>query len=101
MSATWPRSPRTCPDRRRPALPRDEPGGGYAAELPDVAVWPKGSQTPGAVIAESGGRREDRQKMILEGGRDAIWSGRYLGVRYDCTSPSVAHWINRLANKSG
>jgi hypothetical protein len=35
-----------------------------------------------AVIAENGGRREDRQKMIVEGRR-------------------VAHWINRLAKKVG
>jgi hypothetical protein len=53
------------------------------------------------VIAESGGRREDRQKMILEGWRDAVWSGRYLAVRYDCPSPSVARWSNRAANKVG
>ncbi len=53
------------------------------------------------MIAESGGRREDRQKLILEGWRDAIWSGRYIAVRYDCASPSVAHWINRLARKVG
>jgi hypothetical protein len=39
--------------------------------------------------------------MILEGWCDAIWSGRYLGVRYDCASPSVARWINRLAKKVG
>jgi hypothetical protein len=74
---------------------------GYAEQLPDVAVWLERSKTPGAVIAESGGRREDRQKMILEGWRDAVWSGRYLGVRYDCVSPSVARWIHRLAKKVG
>ena len=74
---------------------------GYAQELPDLAVWTDRSEAPGAVIAESGGRREDRQKMILEGWRDAIWSGRYFVVRYDCPSPSVAHWINRLATKIG
>jgi hypothetical protein len=39
--------------------------------------------------------------MILEGWRDAVSSGRYTGVRYDCASPSVAHWINRPANKVG
>ncbi len=39
--------------------------------------------------------------MILEGWRDALWSGRYIAVRYDCASPSVAHWINRLARKVG
>src|SRR5450755_830746 len=59
------------------------------------------SKAPGAVVAESGGRREDRQKMILEGWRDAIWAGRYTVVQYDCASPSVAHWITRLAKKVG
>ena len=56
---------------------------------------------PVALIAESGGRREDRQKMILEGWRDAVWSGKYAAVRYDCASASVAHWIARLAKKVG
>jgi hypothetical protein len=74
---------------------------GYTQQLPDLAVWLNDSKPPGAVIAESGGRREDRQKMILEGWRDALWSGRYIAVRYDCASPSVAHWINRLARKVG
>lgn len=53
------------------------------------------------MIAESGGRREDRQKLILEGWRDAAWSGRYHAVRYDCASESVATWIARLARKIG
>ena len=35
--------------------------------------------------------------MILEGWRDAVLSGRYAGVRYDCASASVARWISRLA----
>jgi len=74
---------------------------GYTQQLPDLAVWPEGWESPGAVIAESGGRREDRQKLILEGWRDAIWSGRYHAVRYDCASPSVAAWIARLACKTG
>jgi hypothetical protein len=74
---------------------------GYAQQLPDLAVWLNESKAPGAVIAESGGRREDRQKMILEGWRDALWSGHYIAVRYDCAGPSVAHWINRLARKVG
>lgn len=74
---------------------------GYTQQLPDLAVWLNGSKPPGAVIAESGGRREDRQKMILEGWRDAISSGRYIAVRYDCANPSVAHWIARLAKKVG
>jgi hypothetical protein len=49
---------------------------GYTEQLPDLAGRLKHSAPPVAVIAESGGRREDRQKMILEGWRDAIWSGR-------------------------
>jgi hypothetical protein len=39
--------------------------------------------------------------MILEGWRDTNWSGRYIAVRHDCASPSVAHWIARLAKKVG
>ncbi|MDQ6731258.1 MAG: hypothetical protein M3022_13435 [Actinomycetota bacterium] len=39
--------------------------------------------------------------MILEGWRDAVRSGQYTAVRYDCASPSVAHWIARLARKIG
>ena len=68
---------------------------------PDPAVWLNESKAPAAVIAESRGRREDRQEMILEGWRDAIWSRRYIAVRHDCASSSVAHWINRLAGKVG
>ncbi len=74
---------------------------GYTTQLPDLVAWVKPSTRPVAVIAESGGRREDRQKMILEGWRDAIWSGQYAAVRYDCASTSVAHWIARLAKKIG
>ena len=51
------------------------------------------------MIAESGGRREDRQKLMLEAWRDAVDSGRYAGVRYDCARASVARWISRLAKK--
>jgi hypothetical protein len=72
---------------------------GYAELLPDLAVWLKRSEPPVAVIAESGGRREDRQMMILEGWRDRILSGRYAGVHYHCASASVALWISRLAKK--
>jgi len=72
---------------------------GYTEQLPDLAVWLKRGGPPVALIAESGGRREDRQKMILEGWRDAAQTGRYAGIRYDCTSASVAQWINRLAKK--
>ena len=87
-------------DRERWAVPvRCERG--YTEQLPDLVGWVKHSAPPVAVVAESGARREDRQKMILEGWCDAIWSGRYVAVRYDCASPSVAHWITRLANKVG
>ena len=72
---------------------------GYAELLPDLAVWLKRSEPPVAVVAESGGRREDRQKMILDGWRDGILSGHSAGVHYHCASASVAHWISRLAKK--
>src|SRR5450755_1249560 len=72
---------------------------GYTELLPDLAVWLKRSEPPVAVIAESGGRREDRQKMILEGWHDAILSGRYSDVHYHRSNASVAHWIRRLARK--
>ena len=72
---------------------------GYTEQLPDLAVWLRCSAPPVALIAESGGRREDRQKLILDGWRDAIMCGRYAAVRYDCASESVACWINRLATK--
>jgi hypothetical protein len=74
---------------------------GYTELLPDLAVWLKRSAPPVAVIAESGGRREDRQKMILEGWHNGILSGRYSGVHYHCASASVAQWISRLAKKLG
>jgi hypothetical protein len=74
---------------------------GYTEQLPDLVGWVKPSTHPVALIAESGGRREDRQKTILEGWREAVWSGRYAAVRYDCASVSVAHWIARLAKKVG
>ena len=97
---TWKSAREVELDRERWAAPmRCERG--YAEQLPDLAVWLTPSTAPAAVIAESGGRREDRQKVILEGWRDAIWSGRYAVVRYDCTSPSVARWITRLAKKAG
>jgi hypothetical protein len=73
---------------------------GYTTQLPDLVGWARPS-APVALIAESGGRREDRQKMLLEGWRDAVWSGRYAAVRYDCSTASVAHWIARLAKKIG
>ena len=73
---------------------------GYTEQLPDLAVWLERSGPPVAVIAESGGRREDRQKMILEG-----WPTQSCPDAtppFTTTAPaSVAHWINRLAKKVG
>ncbi len=74
---------------------------GYTEQLPDLVGWLQPATRPIAVIAESGGRRQDRQKMILEGWRDAVLGGRYGGVRYDCANASVARWITRLAKKAG
>jgi hypothetical protein len=96
----WKSARELAVDRERWAVPaRCERG--YTDQLPDLAVWFPIWDRPGAVIAESGGRREDRQRMILEGWRDAIWSGRYTAMRYDCSSESVARWITRLAKKVG
>lgn len=72
---------------------------GQTKQLPDLAVWLKRGSRPIALIVERGRRREDRQKLILEGWRDAIWNGRYAGVYYDCASASVAQLITRLAKK--
>jgi len=72
---------------------------GYTKQLPDLAVWLKRSGPPLALISESGGRREDRQKKILEGWRNAVYAGQYSAVLYDCANDSVAHWISRLASK--
>ncbi len=63
---------------------------GYTRQLPDLAVWVEDSSAPYAVIGETGRRREDRQKLILEGWRDAIIAGRYAGVRFDCASAPAA-----------
>jgi hypothetical protein len=73
---------------------------GYTKQLPDLAVWLNRSGPPITVIAESGGRREDRQKWILEGWSSAIYSRHYSGVLYDCANDSVARWIHRLAKKA-
>jgi hypothetical protein len=72
---------------------------GFTKLLPDLAVWLSRSEEPVAVIAERGGRREERQKMILEGWRDAVLTGRYSAVHYHCVSDGVEHWIRRLAGK--
>ena len=70
---------------------------GYTKQLPDLAVWLKRSGPPIALISESGGRREDRQKKVLEGWRDAVYAGQYSAVLYDCANDSVAYRISRLA----
>lgn len=68
-------------------------------QLPDLAIWLPDSELPVALIVETGQRRADRQRIILKGWRDAIQAGRYVGVRYDCASASVAHRITHLAGK--
>jgi hypothetical protein len=72
---------------------------GYTSQLPDLAVWLKRSGPPVAVVANSGARREDRQKKILEDWRWAIRGDQYSGLVYDCANESVARWIGRLAKK--
>jgi hypothetical protein len=73
---------------------------GYTKQLPDLAVWVKRSGPPLALVAESKGRREDRQKWILEGWNNAIYAGQYSAVLFDCADDSVARWISRLAKKA-
>ena len=77
---------------------RDERGD--TKRLPDLAVWRRGAERPVAIVGEDGHRREDRQRMILEGWRDAVLSGRYAAVQYDCASAAVAARIRRLAKKA-
>ncbi len=74
---------------------------GFTQQLPDLVTWLNPTAGPVALVVERGGRREDRQKWILEAWRDAIIAGTYAGVRYDCATTSVAHWIIRLAKKVG
>lgn len=82
---------------RRAVRMRDERG--YRKQLPDLAVWRRGTTLPVAIVGEEGHRREDRQRMILEGWRDAIWSDRYAAIQYDCANAAVAARIARLAKK--
>ncbi len=74
---------------------RDERG--KRKQLPDLAVWRRGAELPVALVAEEGHRCEDRQRLILEGWRDAVLSGRYIAVQYDCASAPVAARMARLA----
>ncbi|HEY6397384.1 MAG TPA: hypothetical protein VIX82_08035 [Solirubrobacteraceae bacterium] len=64
-----------------------------------MAVWPLRSSAPVALIIDTGQRRDDRQRMILEGWRDAVHSGRYGRVQYDGASASIARRMTRLAEK--
>ena len=77
---------------------RDERG--YRKQLPDLAVWRRGAEWLVAIVGEEGHRREDRQRMILEGWRDAIWAEQYAAVQYDCASAAVAAKIRRIAKKA-
>jgi hypothetical protein len=67
--------------------------------LPDLAVWRRADGPPVAVVIEPGYRRADRQRAILEAWRDAIWSGQYAAVRYDCAGEQTAQRITSLATK--
>ena len=49
---------------------RDERG--YHKQLPDLAVWRRGADAAGRDHRREGHRREDRQRLILEGWRDAV-----------------------------
>jgi hypothetical protein len=51
------------------------------------------------VVIEPGYRRSDRQRAILEAWRDAIGSGQYAAVRYDCAGEQTAQLITSLAKK--
>jgi hypothetical protein len=77
---------------------RDERG--YRKQLPDLAVWRRGAERPVAIVGDEGHRREDRQRMILEGWRGAIWSEQYAAVQYDCANAAVAARMTRLAKKA-
>jgi hypothetical protein len=69
--------------------------------LPDLVIWLPRFERYAAIVAEHGGRRQDRQKAILEAWRHAILSGRYAAVAFDCASTSVADSISRVARNVG
>jgi hypothetical protein len=77
---------------------RDERG--YRKQLPDLAVWRRGAERPVAIVGDEGHRREDRQRMILEGWGDAIWAEQYAAVKYDCASAAAAAKIRRIAKRA-
>jgi hypothetical protein len=74
---------------------------GYTEQLPDLVGWLKPSAPPVAVIAESGGRREDGQKMILEGWCDAIWSGRTPLCDTTAPAPPLPTGLRAWRTRSG
>ena len=74
---------------------------GWRGVLPDLAVWPARGEMPIGLVIEAGFRRSWRQRAVLEGWRNAIRSGRYGGVRYDCAGEQTAHQITNLAEKVG
>jgi hypothetical protein len=74
---------------------------GWTTMLPDLTVWTAGTQPPAAVVIETAYRRAARQRAILEGWRDAIRSGRYATVRYDCAGEDTAVRITRMAEQVG
>jgi hypothetical protein len=78
---------------------RDERG--WRGVLPDLAVWLAQDAPPIGLVVEAGFRRSARQRTILEGWRDAIRSGRYSGVRYDCAGEQTARRIATMAEKIG
>jgi hypothetical protein len=97
---TWRSSRELDLERDRWGVPtRSERG--FTEQLPDLALWLKPSGPPVAVILETGRRREDRQKMMLDAWAQAIRSGQYARVHYDCASTAAALLITRLAKKVG
>jgi hypothetical protein len=72
----------------------------YRKQLRDLAIWRRGADRPVAIVADAGHRREDRQRMILEGWRDAIWAEQYVAVKYDRASAAAATKIRRIAKRA-
>jgi len=95
----WLSAPELAADSDRWAVRmRDERG--YRKQLPDLAVWRRGAERPVAIVGDEGHRREDRQRMILEGWRDALWAEQYAAVQYDCANAAAAAKIRRIAKRS-
>lgn len=88
-------------EREQWEVPVRDERGGRRGLLPDLAVWRRADVAPVAVVIEPGYRRADRQRAILEAWRDAIWSGQYAAVRYDCAGEQTAQLITSLAKKLG